>query len=75
MYMKDYFEMTGQTIKISDIPDEMYDGDLPIAKNRKSLKRKMTEAEYLDDTSEPAAKITKTSVPQPNPTASDMLLL
>jgi len=63
MYMKEYFEMTSQIIKISDIPDEMYGGALPIAKNRKSLKRKMTEAEYLDDT------------PEPNPSASDMLLL
>jgi len=42
MYMKEYFEMTGQTIKISDIPNEMYGGALPIAKSRKSLKRKMT---------------------------------
>jgi len=75
MYMKEYFEMTGQIIKISDIPDEMYGGALPIAKNRKSLKRKMTEAEYLDDTPEFAAKIAKSSAPQPNPSASDMLLL
>ena len=75
MYMKEYFEMTGQTIKISDIPDEMYGGALPIAKSRMSLKRKMTEAEYLDDTPEQAAKIAKTSAPQPNPTASDMLFL
>jgi len=75
MYMKEYFEMTSQTIKISDIPDEMYGGALPIAESRKSLKRKMTEAEYLDDTPEQAAKIAKTSAPQPNPTASDMLFL
>jgi len=75
MYMKEYFEMTGQIIKISDIPDEMYGSALPIAKNRKSLKRKMTEAEYLDDTPEHAAKIAKNSAPRPNPTASDMLLL
>jgi len=75
MYMKEYFEMTGQIIKISDIPDEMYGGALPIAKNRKSLKRKMTEAEYLDDTPEFAAKIAKSSAPQPNPSASDMLLV
>jgi len=44
MYMKDYFEMTGKIIKNSDIPDEMYGGALPIAKNIRSLKRKMTEA-------------------------------
>ena len=74
MNIKDYFEMTGQIIKISDIPDEMYGGALPIAKNRKSLKRKMTEAEYLDDTPEFAAKVAKTSAPQTNPTTSDMLL-
>jgi len=75
MFIKEYFEMTGQIIKISDIPDEMYGGALPIAKNRKSLKRKMTEAEYLDDTLEFAAKIAKSSTPQPNPSASDMLLV
>jgi len=76
MYMKEYFEMTGQTIKISHIPDEMYGGALPIAKSRKSQKRKMTEAEYLDDTPELVAKIAKTSedtASQPNPMASDVL--
>ena len=65
MYMKEYFEMTGRTIKISDIPDEMYGGALPIAKSRKSQKRKMTEAEYLDDSPEQVAKIAKTTAPQP----------
>ena len=45
MFIKEYYETTGQIIKISDIPDEMYGGVLPIARNRKSLKRKMTEAE------------------------------
>jgi len=63
MYMKEYFEMTGKVIKISDIPDEMYGGALPVAKNKKSLKRKMTEAEYLEDTPEPVAKVAKTSAP------------
>jgi len=75
MFIKEYFEMTGQIIKISDIPDEMYGGALPIAKNRKSLKRKMIEAEYFDDTPEFAAKIAKSSAPQPNPSTSDMLLV
>jgi len=74
MFIKEYFEMTGQVIKISDIPDEMYGGALPIAKNRKPLKRKMTEAEYLDDSPKSAAKVAKTSTPQANPSASDMLL-
>jgi len=57
--------MTGQTIKISDFPNEMYGGALPIAKSRKSQKRKMTEAEYLDDSPEQVAKIAKTTAPQP----------
>jgi len=76
MYMKEYFEMTGQTIKISDIPDEMYGGALPIAKSRKSQKRKMTEAEYLEDIPEQAAKkakMSKATASQPNPTAFDVL--
>jgi len=74
MFIKEYFELTGQIIKISDIPDEMYGGALPIAKNRKSLKRKLTEAEYLDDTPEFAAMVAKTSAPQTHSTASDMLI-
>jgi len=74
MFIKEYFEMTGQVIKISDIPEEMYGGVLPVAKNRKSLKRKMTEVEYLDDTPKFAAKAAKTSAAQDNPSASDMLL-
>ena len=74
MFIKEYFEMIGQIIKISDIPDEMYGGGLPIAKKRKSLKRKMTETKYLDDTPEIAAKVAKTSASQTHPTASDMLI-
>ena len=56
MFIKEYYETTGQITKISDIPNEMYGGALPIARNRKSLKRKMTEAEYLDATPEFDAK-------------------
>jgi len=72
MYMKEYFEMTGQTIKISDIPNEMYGGALPIAKSRKSQKWKITEVEYLVDTPEQVAKIAKATASQPNPTGSDV---
>ena len=46
--MDDFPPICKQVIKISDIPDEMYGGALPIARNRKSLKRKLTEVEYLD---------------------------
>jgi len=74
MFIKEYYELTGQVIKISDIPDEMYGGSLPIARNRKSLKRKLNEAEYLDATPEFAAKVAKTSDPQTHSTTSDMII-
>jgi len=61
MYMREHFEMTGQTIKISDIPDEIYGGALPIAKSRRSKKKAMTEAEYVEDAPEQAAKKAKKS--------------
>jgi len=60
MYMKEYFEMTGHTIKISDIPDEMYGGALPIAKSRRSKKRAVTEAGYIEDAPEQVAKMSST---------------
>jgi len=59
--MVEHFEMTGQTIKINDIPENMYCGALPIAKSRKSKKRAMTEAEYVEDAPEPASKKAKKS--------------
>jgi len=74
MFIKEFYELTGQVIKLSDIPDEMYGGALPIAKNRKSLKRKMTEAEYLDATPEFAAKVAKTSASESHPPTSDMII-
>jgi len=74
MFIKEYYELTSQVIKISDIPDEMYGGALPIARNRKSLKRKLTEAEYLDATPEFAAKVAKTSAPESHPPASDIII-
>jgi len=39
----------------------MYRGALPIDKSRKSKKRAMTEAEYVEDDSEQAAKKAKKS--------------
>jgi len=46
-YILDHYEKTGQTIKLSDIPDTMYGGALPIARNRKLKKRVTSEAEYV----------------------------
>ena len=41
--------------------------------NRKSLKRKMTEAEYMDATPEIDAKVAKISAPESHYPASDMI--
>ena len=73
MFIKEYYESTGHLIKISDITDEMYGGALPIARNRKSLKRKMSEAEYMDATPEIDAKVAKISAPESHYSASDMI--
>jgi len=40
----------------------MYGGAQPVAKGRKSKKRALTEAEYLDDASEPPKKSKKAKV-------------
>jgi len=71
MYMMDHFERTRQTIKISDILETMYGGALPSAKSRKSKKRAMTKAEYIQDAPEQAskkAKKSKADASQENPT-------
>jgi len=60
-YILDHFEKTGQTIKLNDIPDTMYGGALPIAKSRKSKKRAISEAEYVEEAPEPAPKKAKKS--------------
>jgi len=61
LYILDHFERTGQTIKLNDIPDTMYSGALPIAKSRKSNKRAISEAKYVEDAPEPASKKAKKS--------------
>ena len=55
----DHYEKTGQTIKLSDIPDTMYGGALPIPRNRKSKKRATSEVEYVDEAPEPLPKKAK----------------
>jgi hypothetical protein len=58
-FIIDHFEKTGKQIKLSDIPDTMYGGALPVAKSRKTKKRALTEAEYLDDAPEQPSKKAK----------------
>jgi len=58
-FIHDHLTKTGETIQLEDIPEEMYGGTLPVAKSRKSKKRALTEAEYLDDASEQPSKKAK----------------
>jgi len=48
-FIHDHLEKTGETIHLENIPEQMYGGTLPVEKSRKSKKRALTEAEYLDD--------------------------
>jgi len=58
-YILDHYKKTGQTIKLSDIPDTMYGRALPIVRNRKSNKRATSEAKYVDEAPEPLPKKAK----------------
>jgi len=48
-FIHDHLQTTEKTIQLEDIAEQMYGGALPVAKRRKSKKRALTEAEYLDD--------------------------
>jgi len=77
-YIMDHYEKTGQTIKLSDIPETMYGGALPIAKRRNSNKRAILEAEYVEDDPEPApkkAKKSKATASQENPVDPEVLTI
>jgi len=59
-FIHDHLTKTGETIHLEDILEEMYGRTLPVAKGRKSKKRALTEAKYLDDASEqPSQKAKK----------------
>jgi len=59
---------------MEDVPEDMYGGALSVAKSRKTKKRELTEAEYLDDASErPSKKAKKVKVAtQAEATGSDL---
>jgi hypothetical protein len=58
-FILDHYEKTGKTIKLSDIPNTIYGGALPVAKSRKSMKKTITEAEYLEEDPESLPKRAK----------------
>ncbi|KEH28307.1 hypothetical protein MTR_5g084777 [Medicago truncatula] len=56
-YILDYYKSYNKKISLKDIPEEMYGGDLPVAKGRKSKKKQITKEEYLaEDATEVGAQ-------------------
>jgi len=43
----DYYETHGKLISLDEVPEEMYGGELPIAKSRKSKRKDLSKEEYL----------------------------
>jgi len=58
-YIHDHLQAIGKTIQLEDIPEQMYGGALLVAKGRKSKKRELTEAEYLEKAYEEPPKKSK----------------
>jgi len=52
----DHLQSTGENIQLEDIPNHMYGGALPVAKSRKSKRKPISEAEYVEEASEKLAK-------------------
>jgi len=58
-YIHDHLQSTGEEIHLEDIPETMYGGNVKVAKSRKTKRKPMTEAEYLEDASEQPARKAK----------------
>jgi len=48
-YIYDYLKSYGEEIHMEDVPETMYGGALPVAKSRKTKRKPLTEAEYLEE--------------------------
>jgi len=57
-YIVDHLQSTGQEIRLEDIPETMYRGKVKLAKSRKTKRKPVSEAEYLEGvfTQPPKAK-------------------
>jgi len=55
-FIHDHLQSTGENIQLEDIPDQMYGGALPVAKSKKSKRKPISEAEYLEEAFEQPAK-------------------
>ena len=48
-FIHDHLESTGENIQLEDIPETMYGGALLVAKSRKTKRKPLSEAEYLEE--------------------------
>jgi hypothetical protein len=64
-YIKEHFDLTGERIRLEDVPETMYGGALPVTKGRKSKRKAITKDEYLeaDQPAKKAKKSKKEKVP------------
>jgi len=59
-YIFDHLQSTGKEIRLEDIPETMYGGNVKVAKSRKTKRKPVSEAKYMESASEqPAKKVKK----------------
>jgi len=59
-YIHDHLQSMGEEIHLEDIPETIYGGNVKVAKSKKTKRKPLTEAEYLEDASkQPARKAKK----------------
>jgi len=58
-YIHDHLQSMGEEIHLEDIPETMYGGNVKVAKSRKTKRKPMSEAEYLEGSSEQPARKAK----------------
>jgi len=51
-YIHDHLQSTGEEIRLEDILETMYGGNVKVAKSRKTKRKPVSEAEYLEGASE-----------------------
>jgi len=51
-YIADHLQSTGEEIRLEDIPETMYGRNVKVAKSRKTKRKPVSEAEYLEGASE-----------------------
>ncbi|RHN45365.1 hypothetical protein MtrunA17_Chr7g0229991 [Medicago truncatula] len=60
-YIKDHFASTGTRISLQDVPENMYEGALPVAKSRKTKRKAISKDDYLEEAAEQTSKKAKKS--------------